>query len=661
MNLSHRLLAFAARRWPADIRRELRREWEAEMHAIRHDMSASPLLRSLRGLRFAFSLAASPPAEDENGVPRGWRELLPERGRRLAPALLLVVATVVVAALGSVLPAMVFIFSRGMRTDLYGNPSQSTTATWSLGTAVVLMAAVVAFAGVRLAARLPMPSAAKVFGIVAATLLVLWFVAPGWPGYMRPDDRSALILDVIALAAWGTVMFAATAVATRLLRRGPWAAIAVGAVALIVLDLAAMLMTLPFANGEFSAGDHGPSAVVDFAHGPLWFPLSLVSAEPGASGNVADDVIAVGLNAWMSVLVAVTAFAVGYALRSRRAGSPVAAHAAAPAVTATAVRGLVPARWAAGAIGVVAMGFWAAALNVAPGENFAPIVAELRLAALLTVVLSGAVVLTGLGRPLLAAGIAAPLLLGLDIAVDRLDVDGIAGIGQAVGLAAVLLVTAWWLSDRILPGKGTSATGPLTTVAVLAAFSTIGRVTEPVAVDTSGIAVAVPNELITAATWMSVLIVLLATVAAIAARGRGLHPDALIPLAVGALVLFGSPNVFEEASVMINMVVSGVMTACVFFAVRWDGLARSIPKWSLAVLAAGVICFPVAILCSIIARPVAMGLALASGHDATVVTDATLPGTILVGTAVAVLAALLPTRLPKGVHIPAGRPDPVLP
>jgi len=74
------LLRTAVQRWPADLRDEQRREWTAELAALREEPRSG-----LRQLSFALSLAVSPAPDDGTGL-RGWRELLPGFGQRLRPA-----------------------------------------------------------------------------------------------------------------------------------------------------------------------------------------------------------------------------------------------------------------------------------------------------------------------------------------------------------------------------------------------------------------------------------------------------------------------------------------------------------------------------------------------------------------------------------------------
>ncbi|MFI5495202.1 hypothetical protein [Actinoplanes sp. NPDC051859] len=67
------LLRVAARRWPADVRDDMSREWAAELLMLRQRRGTAG-----RRLSYAFSLAATPLTFDENGEPRSrWERLRP--------------------------------------------------------------------------------------------------------------------------------------------------------------------------------------------------------------------------------------------------------------------------------------------------------------------------------------------------------------------------------------------------------------------------------------------------------------------------------------------------------------------------------------------------------------------------------------------------------
>ncbi|MER7456408.1 hypothetical protein [Micromonospora sp. NPDC126480] len=90
------LLAVAARRWPAELRNELRREWAAELHTLAAGR------QHVRMLRFAASLAAR-----RSGVEAGDRTPLGRWVSRAVPLLLAPTAGVAVVAVALVLTSIV--------------------------------------------------------------------------------------------------------------------------------------------------------------------------------------------------------------------------------------------------------------------------------------------------------------------------------------------------------------------------------------------------------------------------------------------------------------------------------------------------------------------------------------------------------------------------
>ncbi|MBO3737927.1 hypothetical protein [Actinoplanes flavus] len=94
-------LRAAARRWPAALREELYREWEAEL-AYLETRPAS----AARRLGFALSLLASPPARDAAGVPRGWAEAR----SGLSPAAALMLAALISLGVPQLTGYLVFSF-----------------------------------------------------------------------------------------------------------------------------------------------------------------------------------------------------------------------------------------------------------------------------------------------------------------------------------------------------------------------------------------------------------------------------------------------------------------------------------------------------------------------------------------------------------------------
>ncbi len=90
-----RLLASAVRRWPAQLREDLSREWDAELHALGQEHGVAAPVRALRQLRFAASLAATRPHSADSPL-RGWLRPSPARVHMvwllLAPAITLLSA-----------------------------------------------------------------------------------------------------------------------------------------------------------------------------------------------------------------------------------------------------------------------------------------------------------------------------------------------------------------------------------------------------------------------------------------------------------------------------------------------------------------------------------------------------------------------------------------
>ncbi|MDG4788504.1 hypothetical protein O7626_21625 [Micromonospora sp. WMMD1102] len=82
----HVCLRLAVRRWPADLRADLSRDWFAELAMLEQAPGTA-----WQRLRFAVSLAAGPRAHDEDGVPRSrwewWR--VPGPALRVSMGLLL--------------------------------------------------------------------------------------------------------------------------------------------------------------------------------------------------------------------------------------------------------------------------------------------------------------------------------------------------------------------------------------------------------------------------------------------------------------------------------------------------------------------------------------------------------------------------------------------
>lgn len=76
----------AARRWPEELSHTMRREWHAELAALRADRAVGAAVRTWRAVRFAVSLALSPSVEPEHPLSAPSPGLLSSLGRAMVAA-----------------------------------------------------------------------------------------------------------------------------------------------------------------------------------------------------------------------------------------------------------------------------------------------------------------------------------------------------------------------------------------------------------------------------------------------------------------------------------------------------------------------------------------------------------------------------------------------
>ncbi|MEH1127245.1 hypothetical protein [Micromonospora sp. CPCC 206061] len=457
------LLRLAARRWPAEVRDEQAREWAAELHALRSDQTVGSERRAVRQLRFAFSLAAASPIEDENGAPRGWREGLPETGRRLRPMLILVLAGVLAAG-----PLSGVVRSGGeWILGLLG-----FDVGWPVGAAVTVVTSlpvllIVTVAAWRLGVRMPVRWAgsgrlgpAGSAAVAPLALAVAFAVSVMGQHHITDSGGIAASLGVGALA-WALLAAALAVAVVRLAVRGRrWlAAILAMTGTPLVVELATTAAALPGTVG----GGRGPLTAL------LWAPM-LVSGRArsleGGSWYLTPDALSLlnAIDGYPVALLVLTCLALGYGLGAARSkqhlldGPPVSP----PAIVQTPSVRVLPVT--AAVIGPVAhlagLLSWAYTLalltpampmvgHTAPmpggdGELYMW-VGELRW---------GSITLAALGLLLTAADRrAAPLaaivqtigLLAADGILARADAAGAGGLRAALAAAAVAAAVAWWI------------------------------------------------------------------------------------------------------------------------------------------------------------------------------------------------------------------------
>lgn len=218
------LLQLAVRRWPGQLRDEMRAEWQGELH----EMAARR--QRLRMLRFAASLAATRP---RLGGREPFFDAEASAGRVLRHAALLVAAPaacVWLAGFGAIalvlgVPLFMFAWVAGLTSPLL--------RPWSVVGAVVLPAVVVV-----LAAPSTTPTLSSAWRMPTATLV------------------------------WGAILAAAMLVATRLSAR--LAVVVGGAGGVAGCWLASTLVVAP----------HAATLGLDTGYSAMWYPADLLWPAP---------------------------------------------------------------------------------------------------------------------------------------------------------------------------------------------------------------------------------------------------------------------------------------------------------------------------------------------------------------------------------------------
>ncbi|MET8833034.1 hypothetical protein ABZV78_03835 [Micromonospora sp. NPDC004540] len=249
------LLRAAARRWPAELRADLVREWDAELHVL------AGRGERWRMLRFAASLATS-----RAGAPVLDRAVPHRRLRRTAAVLLLAppacVAVVVLAAVVMSLAYATLDFRVAWATAVQ-------LPLWSGLTAAagVLLALLVTRAARRTVRTGPLATALGVVLPVALTVTVVFtaFAGRGEQGLPGTVPGLLLWLALLVSALWGAGLLA---------RRGrtrlAWA---VGVLGALVAADAAVVLAVVSAIPSAPAGPVAeglPPDTVDRVSAPLW-------------------------------------------------------------------------------------------------------------------------------------------------------------------------------------------------------------------------------------------------------------------------------------------------------------------------------------------------------------------------------------------------------
>ncbi|GAA0583529.1 hypothetical protein GCM10010172_80570 [Paractinoplanes ferrugineus] len=513
--LAHWCLDRAARRWPADIRAEMAREWHAELSEIETRPGGGR-----RALAYALSLLTSPPLRDSSGAPRGWAETTGSP----APIGALIVAGLLTLGVSQFVALLVAL----AWPDNYAWPwfaaavTAAPTAGWCL------------FAGRWLGRRMPLEPGAR-FGPATSAAVAPLLMTPALllPAVTEQDLTYVLAL-LIGLLVWipGIALLGVAAVRGRRL-------FLLGTP--LVAALAAAAATLPMALTS-DAGLRAAVASLTTGNPPPEFSV----IPPGALSSRAFY----HLGPWAITLTVFAVLALAFGTAALR---PLPERALRPVATGDEPRPRPAVLIAAGATGLaLAVIAWACTVAILgpamPGVSAsAPMpggdgeiylwVAELRWTSILLAALALLVAVADRRRAVPAALVLAGVLIGADGVLVRLGVHGAGGLRLALLVGGATVALGWTVA------RGPLAAGSERTVRRrIAVAAVLAAVCVPLLLSqgTPGVNHPyLPSGLRPTTVGLAVLGVLLAAVAAVAVRRHRLPGwvTALVIAVPAALVL----------------------------------------------------------------------------------------------------------------------------
>ncbi|MFI6269185.1 hypothetical protein [Micromonospora zamorensis] len=303
------LLEMAARRWPADVRDDLRREWAAELHVLAESGHRTKMLG------FAVSLAVS-----RAGAPIVDRTLMRGRIGRTAAALLLSP----IACVGIVLVSAYALYP--IQPWLVGMSwsDQAQKSIWTALTAglAVLLAVFVARWGRHTALDGPLRVALGVVLPIGAVAVV--FLAA-----ISPDDLATIVPGLLLwLAGLTLALWAAASLASRNRARAAWWVGVVGALA--AADLGVVRAVLDAISAGSRAGPVAGVPSLDSAawiSSPLWLLAGWTDWNVGLPRpTIPWEIFYIITNQVLAepmLYLACTPYALAYAIRAARSAPTV--------------------------------------------------------------------------------------------------------------------------------------------------------------------------------------------------------------------------------------------------------------------------------------------------------------------------------------------------
>ncbi|MGW0214739.1 hypothetical protein ACWDXH_10120 [Micromonospora chokoriensis] len=293
------LLEMAARRWPVDVRDDLRREWAAELHVLAESG------RRTKMLGFAASLAAS-----RAGTPVVDRGVLHRRARRTAAALLLSPLACIGIVLGSAYLPFQIPISNGA---IWVEKPIWTALTVGMATLLAVFAARWARHN---ALDGPLRIALGVVLPIGASAVPLLYV-------IYPDDLARAVPGLLLwLAGLTLALWAAASLAARHRPRAAWWVGVLGALA--ATDLAvirAVVDTLPTGSGAGPLSGALRPDDVGWLAAPLWLVAAWTGWSVGVPQHIPWEVfqlISYQLRVEPMLYLACTPYALAYTIRAAR-------------------------------------------------------------------------------------------------------------------------------------------------------------------------------------------------------------------------------------------------------------------------------------------------------------------------------------------------------
>ncbi|AEV85873.1 hypothetical protein ACWT_4854 [Actinoplanes sp. SE50] len=202
-------LRSAARRWPADIRDEMARDWIAELGALQQRPGTA-----WRRLTFAISLAATPLAIDESGAPRGRWEWM-----RAGVTLRTVVRLMLVAGFGLGGASAVRLFAGDLFLDDLADDADWLVFQLTVGLVTTLLITGYAVTAARWAGSrgAPEPGPSGSLGVAATAVLpIAWMV----PFFLAVHADTVFTICLGITATWAALTIGLVVATVRALSAG---------------------------------------------------------------------------------------------------------------------------------------------------------------------------------------------------------------------------------------------------------------------------------------------------------------------------------------------------------------------------------------------------------------------------------------------------------